>query len=364
MRAIENLIVYKKGIRNYNTVKEAVLKLYSLREDQVKTYEYINHHLYADARCRQLTNNLNGELVRGDFKEHDGEIDLMKAYCVRSEIMKVLKFDRSFIYAHNILAEGRNEYLSTQKICITEMWEYNNKTASHINNLIRCNREDYPKTDFNSYLEDDDNFAFFEKKEEEIQKNDDWWLEVYNLAYETFDNVRIYAFNITKLNETVDNIAPGDSLIEKTVLEILDYLFDSYKIKCSEKQVKRFRVIHKRIKNKLKKFYAAVDMVAEPAGVISENKKNDMSVLTCPQQTIAFVYILNHFGISVVDTNHIDIARFVKPFTGRNLDNIRKNVRFDIDDENVRSNMRVAEKALRKFMPEVADQILRDLNVK
>lgn len=364
MRAIESLILYKRGIPNYDTVKEVILKLYSLRENQIKTYEYINHHLYADARWRRLTNNFNGELVRGDFKEYEGEIDFMKAYCVRSQVLKVVKFDKTFIYAHNILAEGKNEYISTKKVSIADMWEYNSNTASNITYQIRCNREDYPKNDFNSFLEDDDNFAYYEKWEEEINENDDWWLNVYNLAYEAFDKLRIYAFNNNVLSEIVNNISSGDSQTEKTVFEILDYLFDSCKAKCSEKQASRFRVIHRRIKNKIKRLHVPTVMVAEPAETISENIKNDVPVMTCPQQTIAFVYILNHFGVSAVDTNHIDIARFVKPFTGRSLDNIRKNVRFDIDDENVRSNMRVAEKAVRRFMPEIADQILRDLNVK
>ena len=83
--------------------------------------------------------------------------------------------------------------------------------------------------------------------------------------------------------------------------------------------------------------------------------------MTFSQQVMAFVYILNSFGINTKNTKKSTIARFINRIIGRSEDNIRKRLDINYDDVNVKQNLRTVAETFQELLPGTSDQILRDI---
>jgi hypothetical protein len=83
MRSKECLQNEKHTFRYYDLVKKTIYDLYPLRRDKIKTFEYLNRYLYADARYEAESKNCNGDISKENFELIDGEVDHNIAALVR-----------------------------------------------------------------------------------------------------------------------------------------------------------------------------------------------------------------------------------------------------------------------------------------
>lgn len=240
MRTKVYLDAYRNDIYYYNQVKKAVYDLYPLRLDKIQTLEYFNNYLYSDARYRALKKNTNDKFKDSDFKEFPDEVNRNIAYKVRIEILNVIADDDTFIFAHNIIAQGVNKYIKYHKLNICKPKLECLDIISKIDNLICENKEDYPKSKLSDFLMQKDNWDFYCNHNCELQKDEEWWLHVFNHAYALFDKVRVLSSDPFKAQYIIKNIFFNDKEIESTIVSIIKNLFDNYS--CNEYDEKRKRL--------------------------------------------------------------------------------------------------------------------------
>lgn len=195
------------------------------------------------------------------------------------------------------------------------------------------------------------------KKDDLLQKDDEWWLNTFNLAYETFHVLRVNAWNMKKVTKSIRELSTDDPLVRLTVLEILNYLFANYDYKLDEQQRKRYRLISKRIEKKLETLSATTNIVAEPAETIKEND----NAMTCAQQAIAFYYLFDKLGYNFGNTKKSTMVRFIQKVTGKNYQNIRKRLDIDFNDIKTKEDLRIVAEAFEELMPGLTERVLNDV---
>lgn len=259
MRAKECLEALRGEIYKYDLVKRIIYDLLPLRTDKLATVDYFNEHLFADARYRYYKSISNGSFSENDFSETETEISRTIVERVRCDILSVIYSDETFIYAYNIIVLGVNFYDQYSKLRFCEMKEENGDTISNIEKIIKCYKEDYPKTILADYMLDVTNWDFYEAKYSEYQKEDDWWLNAFNIAYEIFDKVRIKHFDPSNAQYIIKNIYLNDKKLEKAVIEIIKNLFLNYTYHLSSDQVLKYSMLCKKIDEYEKGSFIKVD---------------------------------------------------------------------------------------------------------
>ena len=89
MEALECLEMMEDDLCHPELVKRSVGALFDLKDDKMKTEEYFNRYLFADARLR----------VSADDELREDEVDAHLAGAVRLEILNVIVRDETFRYA-------------------------------------------------------------------------------------------------------------------------------------------------------------------------------------------------------------------------------------------------------------------------
>ena len=206
MRAKENLEILKEKIFLYELVKKTIYDLLPLRTDKIKTKEYFERYLFADARYWNQSRKFNGSFSDSDFKERENEVPHTLVSYVRSGLLSVIFNDVTFIYAYNIIVQGVNLQSVPYKILFCDMKEENTNTTFIIENTCMRYKEDYPKSILGDFLLNTDNWEFYESNYSKYNKEDEWWLNAFNLAYEIFDKVRIKSYNPSTAQYLIKNI--------------------------------------------------------------------------------------------------------------------------------------------------------------
>ena len=137
--------------------------------------------------------------------------------------------------------------------------------------------------------------------------------------------------------------------------------------------MKRYRILSESLKSIYYKKHQVVNLVAENSyeqEITSLKRENeqlrsklekDPNVMTCSQQVMAFIYMLNYFGINTENTKKSILTRFINRIIGRSEDNIRKRLDINYDDINVKQNLRTVAETFQELLPGTSDQILRDI---
>ena len=375
MRAKEYLEINKNKILYYNLVKGAIEGLCPLRNNKKKTEEYFNRYLFADARYH---------LQPDGFKQREGEVNKNYAYDVRIYIMNAVYTDESFIFAFNIILMQKNKYYDLIPLNFCEIKEINSCTISNIESICTSYKEDYPKSHICDYLLDDNNMIYLNKRGYLTKGGFDWWRDVFNKAYEHFDNIRIQMTNGFDLNSFVESICTDYNEKDYEIVQLVSYLFSDYNYDIDENQIKKYRFLSNSLLTIYNEKFKNINKVSEPdiieygkeksvdylseieklkqeneelKGLIEKDKKS----MTCSQQVIAFIYLLNSYGINTDNTRKSSIARFINRLTGTSETNVRKRLEINYDDIKVKYNLRIVAETFQELLPNTSEQILRDI---
>ena len=364
MRAKEYLEINKERILYFDIVKSAIDALGPLRNKKRETEEYFNRYLFADARI--LANEK-------EFVLNEGEVDDKLAQDVRINIMNAVCKDESFIYAYNTIVMQKNEYFSLTPLNFCQRKDFNSNTVSEIERVCSLYKEDYPKEHICDFLLDDKNREYAQSKNCLENGGLDWWKDIFNKAYEQFDIIRVQLRNGFNELNFIESICEGDEKKDREVIDLLSYMFSYYSYDLDEIQMKRYRILSESLKSIYYKKHQVINLVAENSyeqEITSLKRENeqlrskldkDPNVMTCSQQVMAFIYMLNYFGINTENTKKSILTRFINRIIGRSEDNIRKRLDINYDDVNVKQNLRTVAETFQELLPGTSDQILRDI---
>lgn len=376
MRAKEYLEINKSKILYYDIVKRAIDDLSLVRNKKRKTEKYFNRYLFADARYIAQ---------KEGFVLREGEVDVIHALEVRFNIMNAVCCDDSYIFAYNIIVMQKNEFHELIHLNLCNIKDINCDTIFKIEEICSLYKEDYPKQHICDFLMDDINMEYADRNNCLVKGSFDRWNDVFNKAYKHFDNIRIQMVNGFDEHSFIDSICTGDKEKDYEIVQLVSYLFSSYNYDLDEIQEKKYRFLSDSLITIYNEKYTSSNIVAaEPGDIIygseeleryaseferlkRENEElkdlveKHTNVMTCSQQAMTFIYLLNHMGINTNNTRKSIITRFVHRITGRSEDNIRKRLEFDYDDVNVKQNLRIVAEIFSEILPSTSDQILKDI---
>lgn len=366
MRTNEYLEIAKQQIYHFELVEKAVEGLYPLRLDHCKTEEYLNRYHFADARKR----------VVNDFQLREGEVDPTIALEVRLELMKVLAQDNTFIFAHNILAEGRNRFWNHPLLCIGVVKGENGNTLKEIEELYKNLKEDYPKDNLADYLLNDQNRCFYDEKRQLVNHDEIWWLDAFNRAYRLFDIVRVKNDNPFNAKVLVTDFATGDEEMDQLVVDIFCSLAEHFDFGQHDEQRKKMdlllgmlrddvlqedkyevRKVIAQLKEELKE---KEDLIAEKEEELNGLKNKTKA--TAGQIIIFFYYLLHALGINFNNSDKTKWANMISFVSGYNKEYIRNRLEFSFDNGTVKQNIRIVAGYLQELLPLIALQMQNDLD--
>src|SRR5690554_3475269 len=151
------------------------------------------------------------------------------------------------LYMLTILLQGVNLQSVPYKILFCDMKEENTNTTFIIENTCMRYKEDYPKSILGDFLLNTDNWEFYESNYSKYNKEDEWWLNAFNLAYEIFDKVRIKSYNPSTAQYLIKNIYFNDKELEEIVIAIIKNLFHNYSYRLTSDQKMKYAMICKKI---------------------------------------------------------------------------------------------------------------------
>jgi hypothetical protein len=243
MRAKEKLEFNRKEFDYYEHVRKSIYNLYPLRTNKQKTKDYFSKYLFADARYWKKINSSNGTHKTVRFHENKDEIDHVFAYRVRKEIQYAICDDKTFLYAYNIIERDHNPYDEDQKGKTVKLKPETYTSSVEIEEEIARYKEDYPKNNLGDYLLDERNFEFYSERFSDFMVDEEWWLFVFNKAYEIFDRLRILAYDPFKAHYLANNIYVGDKQMEETILDLLLILINNYTYDLTPVQLKKLKML-------------------------------------------------------------------------------------------------------------------------
>ncbi|MDD4777518.1 MAG: hypothetical protein PHV53_04420 [Fermentimonas sp.] len=351
MRSKECLENEKPSFYYYDLVKKAVCELYPIRTDKSETVKYFNLYLFADARFNAMKENNNGDNSNLTFELMDGEVDDVKAYPLRTEILHAIINDESFIYAYNIIVRGDNLYSPNHVLKGNKPKTLYADTPSKINEVIRNYKEDYPKKNLFEYLTDADNNEFYENRARDLKKNDNWWLEAFNLAYEVFDRFRVYSRTTSEALKIIEEINTDDEMLDRVTKEIICYMCENYSFDITKEKQIMLRMLSEMVKNNYEEQEFQVDVVFE------DDEDENLKSLTCSQQTKGFLFLFDALGVNEGNTKKSELAKLIQLFTGKNLRNIQNRMKIDFNKPKDVSDLKLLSDSLRGVFPDISNRI-------
>lgn len=267
-----------------------------MRDDKTRTEIYFNRYLFADARKR----------VEEDFVPREGEVDPSIALPVRLETLHAIKGDDSFIYAYNIIAEGRNEFcdFGTMKIC-------------------------EPK--------EEDPYALQEMKEVYENAREEW-----QEAVEAIIHCLLEHFNIQLTEEC---LAKKNELWELFKEFYMNYC-KPYIIK---NQIEELRATLARKEMEIAMWEkTADDLKKQLDRKTREAGKGGMTVM---EITLTFYYLFNELGLNFSNSDKTQWARFIHKLTGKSYQHIRGVLSIDFDRKSTLKNLQECGSPLQGIVP-------------
>lgn len=372
----------KKDMRFFDLVQKVILDLYPLRCERTGTEDYFNRYLFADVRCR----------VEENFELREGEVNPGDAYFVRLDILHVIEEDDSFTYAYNIISQSRNKYIQSDLLAMRPPKKEDNGTVARIKKLCAEYKEDYPKTLLSDYLLDENNRKFYDRKNDELGRGPEWWLDAFNRAYELFDKMRVQLNKPFQAEKLAMEPFTGDEELRHAVTGIVCSLLKHYcyglstrqKIKMSilYRQVRRFYNSRRRpssaageneelqreldaknleLKQKDEIIARQDETIKQMREEAEKHNEDEGEGLTVNQLALAFYYLFDALEINFANSDKTQWARFIHQVTGKSYHRIRNALSIDFESKTTRKNLRVVASLFAELFPQIHKKILNDM---
>lgn len=230
MRAKEYLELHKKGIRHLEEVSHIMADLMPLRLNKQATDEYYNRRLSADIRRRDYL--LRTELYeQGNAMQNerpvletlDKEVPVEIAAEVREQLFEVIAGDKSFGYLYFLLGTEQNAKHRTNPIdCIPD--------RERIVSAIKRYRDDYPKVTLDEYLNDELNYAQYDRltSGRYMKDNEQDLLFYFNQVFEIYDQLRLCKQSVLGARSYLKSLQFDDDNLRYWTLEYILHLIDEY----------------------------------------------------------------------------------------------------------------------------------------
>ncbi|WP_313382273.1 hypothetical protein [Proteiniphilum saccharofermentans] len=306
MRAKEFLAHRKDIIHYYSHVKKAIRDLYPLRGDRSRTEAYFNRYLFADARRR----------VDENFVLREDEVDHAIALEVRVEILRVIAEDDSFMFAYNIIAEGRNEFCDFDTMQLCEPREEDAYAVQEMKALYGNDKEEWQQAVeaiIHCLLE----YLNLQLSEEQLAQKDELWI----LVREFYNN---YCKPYIIKNET-------DELKEILARK--------------EVEIAELKQLIDHLAGKLSRY-------------LNATAKDGMTVA---EITLTFYYLFDALGVNFSNSDKTQWARFIHTLSGKSFHRIRESLSFDFDNKNTQKNLRNVATLFAELFPQIKNKIENDM---
>lgn len=366
MRAKDILNLRREDLQFYYLVKRTIENLAPLRTDQRKTEEYTNLHLFADAQYIAINkgnkNNVPYSIFASQF--------------IRTEIINILKEDDSFIFAYNILVAYKNGFTTLNTCQTGELKEESSNTIQLVQDLICNYKEDYPKVNLADYLLDEHNEAFYSRKKRDLDRHDDWWLEAFNLSYALFDKMRMELDFPFEAKKQVTSLRLDDEVMQHTVVEIVHCLTEHYDFQLNGEQQKKMKLLSSEINDFLNGSFNGyskhqeIEELKEQLQLVKEEKEmyknkceqleQNMRGMTTAEQDIVFYYLFHELGVTFENSVKEAWVRFIGKVTGKNAQNIKKQLNINFNDFHTQKNLRNVHELFLELFPNIAQKVLND----
>lgn len=241
MRAKEYLELNKDTIKYYDDIKRIIRDLLPLRRNKIATDTYYNEVLSADIRRQSylLQKDLydkNNSMQQEEpvLAEYDDEIPFEKASDIRNELFHVIESDKSFGYIFYLLGTEQNaKHFSEPIDCIP-----NKQIIEH---TISANRDDYPKSSLDEYLDDEFNYQQYNELTSKYFEDDQTQLlNFFNHVYELFDEIRCRKHKISEIRNFCNTLAFNSDKDKYFEISFVIKLIDSFESGC--KQLERCKI--------------------------------------------------------------------------------------------------------------------------
>ncbi|WP_288572154.1 hypothetical protein [Segatella copri] len=228
MRAKEKLIAQADKLAYAKEIDKILSDLLPLRLDKEATEDYYNNVLTPDIRkqnydlqlkMHERKNAMQIEIPTEEHYQEELSLDIAKE--IRKELFNIISEDKSFGYLYYLLGTERNAKKGNVPIdCIP-----NRKT---IKQTIKTNRDDYPKKNLDSYLEDRFNYTQYDSVISKFIADTDVVLSIFNMAYQVFDVVRCYKNKVSKIGNYLNSFKFSNELEKYLTLCLAKNLFDAF----------------------------------------------------------------------------------------------------------------------------------------
>lgn len=229
MRAKEYIELHKEEIKYLNDIILIVNELLPLRRSKTDTDKYFNEILSADIRRQNyllqkdmFDNNNSMQQEEPVLVNYPKEIPIEKSNDIRAELFKVISADESFGYMYFLLGTEQNSKLRSEPIdCIPN--KYN------IEKAISENRDDYPQTSLDEYLDDDFNYQQYNHLTTNgFADNSSKLLDFFNSAYTLYDNLRCHKHKISEIRKICNGLKFDDDRSKYFKISFIIKLIDDF----------------------------------------------------------------------------------------------------------------------------------------
>lgn len=228
MRAKEKLIAQANKLAYATDIKKILSDLLPLRLDKEATENYYNNVLTPDIRKQNYVLQLkmhkskNAMQTEIPTEEHyNEEISEDTAKEIRKELFSIISEDCSFGYLYYLLGTEQNARKGNTPIdCIPD--------KAQIKRAIKTYHDDYPKSNLDSYLEDDFNYSQYDEIISIFTRDTDKVLSIFNMAYQIFDDVRCYKNRVSKISIYLGELNFSNEQEQYVTLSIVKNLFNKF----------------------------------------------------------------------------------------------------------------------------------------
>ncbi len=211
-------LIDKKSFEYLEETKEALFDLYKLRTNFAETRKYLHAKLDPE------------NILHPD-----------KYATIRKQLRQIIQHDKTFSYFYS-----EASYYENASIISTHLSE------EEVREIIKACKEDYPKENTDEYIADPVNLEFYSKMQEPNINNSDW-LEIFNLGYFLFDEIRTKIHKTASVFEFLKNFGFEKKHLRKHTLLLVVSMLESYQYDLNEEQLNQKKklvdILHNYFKN-------------------------------------------------------------------------------------------------------------------
>lgn len=231
MRAKEYLYLHKSQMTYANEIKKLLERLSVLRLDKEATEVFYNQVLSSDVHIKnynyqkKMHDSKNAMQQDTPVKEnYDGELSIENSSEIRKEMLKVIQQDESYGYLYYLLGTEYNSSSYDMPIdCIPNI--------ERIKTALATNRDNYPKSSLDEYLEDSFNYDQYDKMIAHFDLDSKQILAVFNKIYQLFDELRCCKMKISGIQQILNFCPFKDNLEKFIVLSVVQNMIVTF---CSQ----------------------------------------------------------------------------------------------------------------------------------